>query len=308
MSRLLILLVIALGPGFVTARSTNQKAAQPNEPNPGEVRKVEISDKVFMEFCWIPAGEAQLGASKEEQDYITNTFYDEKRPEWLNNETEAKRGKFKTKGFWLGKYTVTQEEWKAVMGGNPSVFAATGKYADYRDKVKGLSTLRFPVENVSWNDCQSFLSYVKSRTEAAGRALGMAGKFVLPHEDEWEYACRGGKGNGRAFFWGSELNGTQANCDGLYPYGTTTKGQYLGRTCAVDFTDGGKYEKHPWGLHHMHGNVWQYCGNIDEGKRILRGGSWFNFSRFCRASYRHWTYAPEFPLDKGGFRVCFCPE
>jgi formylglycine-generating enzyme required for sulfatase activity len=85
----------------------------------GEEQKFEIAKDVFMKFCWIPSGEAQLGAPREELDYITKTFYKGTRPAYLDSQTEANRGKFKTKGFWLGKYTVTQAEWEAVMGGNP---------------------------------------------------------------------------------------------------------------------------------------------------------------------------------------------
>jgi formylglycine-generating enzyme required for sulfatase activity len=114
MSRLSILLIVAL--------LANPVAAQPKDPKPGEVRRFEIAKGVFMEFCWIPPGECQLGSCKEEQDYVTKNHYGGNRPDYLDNETESKRGKFKTKGFWLGKYTVTQAEWKAVMGDNPSWF------------------------------------------------------------------------------------------------------------------------------------------------------------------------------------------
>ena len=82
----------------------------PAGPKPGDVVEVEIAKGVKMKFCWIPAGEAQLGSPKSEQDYVTKTFYNGMRPEWLDDETESKRGEFTTKGFWLGKYAVTQQE------------------------------------------------------------------------------------------------------------------------------------------------------------------------------------------------------
>ena len=292
MSRLLALLVVVVFVGPVSAHAQD-------EPRAGEERKFEIAPGVFMEFCWIPPGEAQLGSPKDEQDYITKTFFDEgKRPDFLDDETETKRGKFMTKGFWLGKYPVTQAEWKAVMGNNPSDFDGTKD-----TKAKGMNTERFPVENVSWNDCQKFLMKVNERG-GVPKVFGKDGKLVLPHEDQWEYACRGGRGNKRPFYWGSELNRAQANCDGNFPYGAD-KDDYLKRTCAVDFTNGGKYEKHPWGLHHMSGNVWQCCDNLYAKTtfRVLRGGAWSSSAWGCRSANRDWS-APDVRFHDVGFRVC----
>ncbi len=132
-----------------------------------------------------------------------------------------------------------------------------------------------------------------------------AGTFALPHEDAWEYACRGGLGNTRPFYFGDKLNGTEANCDGNVLYGTPTKGDYLGRTCAVDFTNDGKYTPHPWRLMHMHGNVFQWCENLyDQANcRVLRGGSWRYYARHCRAANRS-RNAPDNRFNNYGVRVC----
>jgi formylglycine-generating enzyme required for sulfatase activity len=268
------------------------------EPKAGEERKFEIAKDVFMEFCWIPSGEAQLGAPKEELDYITKTFNKGTRPAYLDNQTEAKRGKFKTKGFWLGKYTVTQAEWKAVMGTNPSYF--DGKKDNFAEKM---DTSRFPVEEVSWDDCQKFLEAINKR-DGKEKVFGKAGRFVLPHEDQWEYACRGGKGNKQAFYFGNELNGTQANCDGeLSPYGTDKKGDNKNRTTEV-----GSYAKdwpHPWGLCDMHGNVEQWCDNKYEesNDRVLRGGSWVSPAQGCRSARRIRGETDRHAFEYG-FRVC----
>ena len=78
------------------------------------------------------------------------------------------------------------------------------------------------MERVSWNDCQKFLEKVNKRI-GVENVFGKAGQFKLPHEDQWEYACRGGKGNKQPFYFGNELNGTQANCNGKSPYGTDMK-------------------------------------------------------------------------------------
>jgi formylglycine-generating enzyme required for sulfatase activity len=274
MSRLLALIVVA----FFTSPVFAQQV-----PKPGEVRKFEIAKGVFMEFCDVPGGMALLGSPKDEKDRQA----DEKEHDYI------------TKGFWLGKYTVTQAEWKAVMGSIPE--QNIGK------DEKKMDRSRFPVASVSWSDCKKFLKAVNDRP-GAEKVFGFPGKFRLPQEDEWEYACRGGKGNKQPFFWGNELNGTQANCNGDFPYATDKKGPYLARSCAVDDPNCGKYEVHPWGLMHMHGNLWQWCENRYEQteKHSLRGGSFYDRAQYCRAACR---FSNE---DSGlfyfGCRICFCPE
>jgi formylglycine-generating enzyme required for sulfatase activity len=209
---------------------------------------------------------------------------------------------FVTKGFWLGKYHVTQEEWKAVMGDNPSHFDGRKD-----NNAKGMDTSRFPVEMVCWDDCQEFLEKMNKRTEVEN-VFGKSGKFVLPHEDQWEYACRGGKGNEQAFYFGNELNGTQANCNGNHPYGTDKKGDFKERTTEV-----GSYSKewpHPWGLCDMHGNVWQWCANKkheESESRMLRGGSWGSYACLCRSARRAGN-TPDWRNEYYGFRVCLTLE
>ncbi len=258
-------------------------AAAAGEPKAGEVRKFEVAAGVFMEFCYIPKGKATLGSPKEEKD----RGEDEKEHEY---EEKA--------GFWLGKYTVTQGEWTGVMGKNPSYFVpteATVKKAGIAD------TTRFPAEQVSWDDIcgklgaggdDTFLGKLNARAGVV-KAFGGKAKFVLPHEDRWEYACRGGKGNKQAYYWGNELTKAEANF-----------GNNVGRTTAV-----GEYEKaakHPWGLCDMSGNVFQWCDNLystSSTSRVLRGGSWYSFPVYCRAAFRN-GLAPADRYDIVGFRLC----
>ena len=290
------------------AKDKKPNAEKAMEPKAGEERSFEIANGVKMVFCWVPSGEAQLGSTRAERDewmkYLSGIeiYKDVKEIYWVASEAEALRGKFKTKGFWLGKYTVTQEEWKAVMGENPSMF--NGKLDN---AAKGLDTTRFPVESVTWHDCQKFLEKVNGRA-GMEKAFGQEGKCMLPHEDQWEYACRGGKGNNRPYFWGNELNGTQANCNGDLPFGALKSGEYLHRTCAVDFTNNGMYEKHPWGLCHMSGNVRQWCSNMYNKKDyVIRGGPFGSEAGFCRSASRL-MYGPDSKGDNLGFRVCFTSE
>lgn len=111
--------------------------------------------------------------------------------------------------FYLGKYPVTQAQWKAVMGNNPSRFVGD----------------LLPVEQVNWEEARTFCWKLKS---LLGINIGMPTKW------EWEYACR--SGTTTPYHFGTQLNGTQANCDGRFPCGTTEQGPFLGKT-----TPGGSY-------------------------------------------------------------------
>jgi formylglycine-generating enzyme required for sulfatase activity/mono/diheme cytochrome c family protein len=261
-----------------------------SQPIPGEERAFEIAPGLKMVFCWIPPSEGmvKLGSPKAEKERsIDNEEHD-----------------YQTAGFWLAKFPVTQDEWQAVMGNNPSNY--DGKK---ETSIKGLDTRRFPVENVSWNDCQEYVKKLNGIGNVAA-SFGSNGRFSLPHEDQWEYAVRGGRGNQQPFYWGHQLNGTEANCYGDYPYGTKTTGKFLNRPCAVDFTNEGKYEKHPWGLCHMTGNVLQLCENTYDGsgsdKRVARGGSYLDLPKNCRSASRD-VYSPNDRFHILGFRVGFFP-
>jgi serine/threonine protein kinase len=273
----------------------------------GEEREVDLGRGVKMTFCWVPGGKAQLGSPKAERLEVMKNNHDKEELEWLKLEAEEARGKYSTKGFWLAKYPVTQEQWITVMGNNPSWFRADG---DGKEAVKAFDTSRHPVENVCWDNpdhkefsVQEFLRKMNASVEAPA-AMGR-GRFVLPHENEWEYACRGGKGNEQPYYFGIALKGDYSNCDGNYPFGTTATGDYKKRTTQV-----GEYENiapHPWGLCDMSGNVYQWCENKykeDGENRVVRGGSLDDHAIGCRAAYRI-DYAPDIRYGNIGCRVCF---
>ena len=140
--------------------------------------------------------------------------------DYLDDETEAKRGIFQTQGFWMGKYPVTQEEWKAVMGTNPSYFKPDGGGKAKLEKDGITDTSRFPVESVSWDmicgkdgkgDC--FLSRVNKR-DGAAKVFGKAGTVCVAPRGRVGVCMSGREGEcvGR-FSGGTPLNGTEANCD-----------------------------------------------------------------------------------------------
>ncbi len=193
-----------------------------------------------------------------------------------------------TKPFFLGVFPVTQAQYKEVTGMNPSHFRGDN----------------LAVEMVTWEDAVDFCHELSSKEGTTYR---------LPTEAEWEFACRAGTTTPHHF--GSVLNGKQANCDGRHPYGTETKGPYLGRT-----SDVGSYAPNAWGLHDMHGNVWEWCRDwydkdyywqspVDDpagpklgSYRVRRGGSWDSNARFCGAATRS-NYAPDRCRNYLGFRI-----
>jgi formylglycine-generating enzyme required for sulfatase activity len=272
-------------------------------------------------FALIPPGRFLMGSPEDEQPYR----YDDE----AQHEVEI------AKAFYLGVYPVTQAQWQAVMGSNPSRF-------------KGDS---LPVETVSWHDCQAFCNCLSAKT---GRVVRQPPQkkytFRLPFESEWEYACRAGtttayySGNGEAVL----------GLAGWY-YGNSG-----GKTHPV-----GKLAANAWGLYDMHGNVWEWCadwygGNYEGGgeasasppfpglgsraprrrlgqqrqelprgrpqqaragrpepaprvsggpvmyRRVLRGGSCYNYAALCRSAFRGY----DDPGSRGsncGFRVVLVP-
>jgi formylglycine-generating enzyme required for sulfatase activity len=208
----------------------------------------------------------------------------------------------------MGAHEVTQEQYQKVMGKNPSWFSAAG---GGNDKVAGLDTQPFPVETVSWEEAVAFCTNLSELPEE--KRAGWS--YRLPTEAEWEYACRGGAATSTPFGFGTSLSSTQANFDGNDPSGEAARGPYLGRTCAV-----GSYRPNGFGLHDLHGNVWEWCadrygpypatgtliqdptGPTTGDRRVLRGGSWYFYGRNCRTAYRS-RNDPGFRNNDFGFRV-----
>jgi formylglycine-generating enzyme required for sulfatase activity len=167
-----------------------------------------------------------------------------------------------TRGFYLGKYEVTQGEYAPFMAKNPSWFKPDGQG---KAAVQGLDTRRFPVEQVSWKEATDFCRALTKSERNAGR-LPENEEYRLPTEAEWEYACRGRTDKFyEAFHYGNSLSSKQANFNGEYPYGGAAKDVYLKRTEKV-----GSYEPNGFGLYDMHGNVWEWCEDYYGEKTYLR--------------------------------------
>jgi formylglycine-generating enzyme required for sulfatase activity len=197
-----------------------------------------------------------------------------------------------TKGFFLGIHLVTQAQWKAVMGTDPSHFKGPNR----------------PVEQVSWEDCQEFcknlMAHLKSRVTVR-----------LPTEAEWEYACRAGTTT--EYHFGDVINADLANYMGNFSWNGSREGEYRKQTTEV-----GAFPSNAWGLFDIHGNVLEWCVdwyspysaedqtdprqlNIQSYEcRVLRGGSWYRLPAYCRAASRYWL-GPARRNNSCGFRVCF---
>jgi uncharacterized protein (TIGR02996 family) len=229
-----------------------------------------LAEGVEMAFSFIPPGTFLMGSPSGEEGRMSN--------ETLHRVALAR-------GFWLGACPVTQAQWRAVMGGNPSVFRGDD----------------LPAENISWDDCREFCRHLGER---AGQ------RFRLPREAEWEHACRAGTTT--PFHFGQTLSTDQANYDGNYTYGQGEKGVYRERTMPA-----ATFPPNAWGLFGMHGGVFEWTSSRLKGnafppvgggfRRAMRGGSWFDRPERCRSAYR---YAAEHGRreDCAGCRVVLCPS
>ena len=220
-----------------------------------------------------------------------------------------------TQGFYMGQYLVTQADYLAVMGNNPSYFTTE----DWYGNPIALDLSR-PVEQVSWNDATAYCAALTAREQAAGR-LAAGWVYRLPTESEWEYACRAGTTT--AFYCGSALRSGMANFYGYEEYDASVgdvynpNGIYLACTTPV-----GSYQPNAWGLYDMAGNVWEWCrdwyggyptGSVSDptgpasgSSRVIRGGGWYYIAWYCRSAYRY-HYSPSLRYNGLGFRVVLAP-
>jgi formylglycine-generating enzyme required for sulfatase activity len=246
--------------------------------------ELDLGDGAKMKLVRIEPGKFQMGSPPDEA---------KRRDDEARHEVEI------TRPYCLGAYTVTQAQFRKVMGMKPSFFSPKG---DGRDKVSGMNTDDFPVENVSWEEAMDFCRIVSMLP--AVRDKGWV--LDLPTEAEWEYACRAGTET--AFHYGNSLSSQQANCNGENPYGDAPKGPNLQRTTKV-----GSYEANAWGLYDMHGNVLQWCKDRydkdyqnkdkkDTLERVGRGGAWLFGAPGCRAASRQ-SVDPTVRASGIGFRV-----
>ena len=259
-----------------------------------------------IEFVWIPAGTFQMG-SQPRSAAIVHAYGGE---ESLFKVEHPQHQVTLTKGFWLGRYPVLNEQFELFV-------KATGyrteaeregwgygydKKIGHSNKVNGLTwrnpgytiELGQPVVMVSWNDAQAYLQWLNGRGK---------GRYRLPTEAEWEYACRAGSTTAFSF-------GDDASQLGEYAW----FGDNAGYTTHL----AGQKKPNAWGVYDMHGNVWDWCqdwlGDYPSGAvvnpsgpgsgqdRVLRGGSWHSPVVYCRSANRRY-YGPQARNISLGFRL-----
>jgi len=242
-------------PGKTQTAPLQKKAAE-QAKMPLE-KTIDLGSDVNMVLVYIPAGEFEMGSPATELERYSD---------------EGQHHIKLAKAFYMGKFEVTQLQYRILMNENNSKFGG--------DKL--------PIENLNWYEAGRFLKKLSDKT-------GL--KFRLPTEAEWEYACRAGTAT--AFNTGTTLDSDFANYNAKTAYADGLTGKYLARTIEV-----GSYQPNAFGLYDMHGNVWEWCSDIYEenyykisplidpkgpqegSSRVIRGGAWDEKAYKCRSADR----------------------
>ena len=244
--------------------SSNGNTSSSSLVSGGNTISIPVKKGISIDMVKVEAGTFMMGATSE----MENPYSWEKPVHQVTLPHD----------YYMGKYEVTQALWKTVMGSNPSYFKGDD----------------LPVEEVSWEDCQEFISKLNSMI---GR------KFRLPTEAEWEYAARGGK-KSRGYQYGGSSNISDV---AWYDGNSGSKTRPVGTKQANEL-----------GIYDMSGNVYEWCqdwkgsyvnssqtnptGAVSGSYRVYRGGSWYYDARYCRSSYRN-SGAPGCHLNRLGLRL-----
>lgn len=281
-----------VAPTVLAEVAPNVPAPSPPKSFPGS-KAGEQREVSGVKLCWCPPGQFLMGSPSDEPN---------RRPD------EAQVQVTLTKGFWMGKYEVTQGEWKRVMGEFPGP----------RTEIAGEGD-EFPLYWLNYSQVEEFCRKLTETARKSGE-LPVGWEFRIPTEAQWEYACRAGTTTATSF--GNSLDRKQANFAGK-PYQLPDgpkAGPPLHRATKV-----GSYPSNAWGLHDMHGNEFEWCrdwyhtnlpGGIDPDlssvqgarnrdgtySRARRGGAWVDDGQFCRSAYRL-RYEPHRGSDHIGLRV-----
>ena len=287
---------------FNTTRLEGNTRIDEQAENYGYKEQLQQDSEVCLEMLHIPAGRFTMGSPPDEPE---------------RHKDEGPQHKVELRDFFLSRTPISQAQWLVVAGWQPLPGEEPWLRELHPDPVSKLNDAeRFlghkrPVVNVSWEEAMEFCRRLSLRT----------GKhYTLPSEAQWEYACRAKTIT--PFHFGETISPELANYNGNYTYGDGQKGGYREQT-----TDAGSFPANAWGLHDMHGNVWEWCADhwhsnynkapadgspwindkSNDSGRLLRGGSWSFDPGYCRSAYRG-INRPVDQLNDVGFRVCCLPQ
>jgi formylglycine-generating enzyme required for sulfatase activity len=250
----------------------------------------KLGDAIGLDMILVPSGTFRMGSPEAEPE---------------RSEDEGPQHEVSVSSFFMGRYPVTQAQWRFVAALDEVKRALEPDPSNFKGDKR-------PVEQVSWYDAVEFCDRLATHTDRPYR---------LPSEAEWEYACR--SGTTTPFYFGKTLTTELANYDGNATYDVGTQGEYRNETTPVDHFE----IANAFGLCDMHGNVDEWCEDHwhknyedaptdgsawltedESANRILRGGSWRSDPRNCRSAYRNFP-SPDFRNYNVGFRVvCSAPR
>ncbi|MBE9118640.1 formylglycine-generating enzyme family protein [Lusitaniella coriacea LEGE 07157] len=265
-----------------------------------------LEGDVPLELMEIPGGTFMMGSSEDEPRRF---------------ESESPQHEVRVPPFYLGRFPVTQAQWRVVAGWEKVERELDPDPSHFKEPYEEYDRLSRPVEQVSWYDAVEFCARLSRET---------GWEYRLPSEAEWEYACRSVISHQSSvisessenpayppFHFGEMISTEVANYHGNYTYGEGEKGEYREQTTPVGYFQ----VANGFGLYDMHGNVWEWCadpwhenyeGAPNDGSvwqssyknttKVRRGGSWFNGPGYCRSAYRDYYY-PDSRSYNFGFRV-----
>jgi eukaryotic-like serine/threonine-protein kinase len=267
---------------FTSVRLDNTGKILERPAGSAMVFQEDLGKGISLVMVKIPAGKFMMGSPAKEES---------------RSNDESPRHQVTVPEFYMEQTLVTQAQWQAIMGNNPSAFKGDDK---------------LPVDFVNWLDAMDFCRKLSQKT---GRT------YRLPSEAEWEYACRAGTTTSFAF--GETITPAVVNYNGNYTYAKAAKGEYRQKTTVF-----ARFPANLFGLYDMHGNLCEWC--LDEwfdnyenapsngsakgdttsrdGSKahVLRGGSWFDDPNSCRSAYRR-MHGADFRFSHHGFRVVYSP-
>ena len=261
-------------------------------------QKIEdLGNGIKLQMVYIPGGTFTMGSPESEEGR-----YDDEGPQ--HDVTVPP--------FFMGKYPVTQGQWKEIASRTDLKVKLDLKLEPsyFKEPYQDIDRWHRPVERVSWYEAVEFCERLSKLTQR---------NYRLPSEAEWEYACRAGTTT--PFYFGNTITPELVNYDGQYVYGNAQKGEYREETTPV-----GQFYPNAFGLYDMHGNVSEWCldtwhnsydGAPTDGsawetgghstRRVRRGGSWFFDPRWCRSAPRNYFVSDETGNDLIGFRLVSFP-